>query len=187
LKLYKTESKTWLKIIDTIRRCRGIPLECDLAPYQFILKCIHDIGLADKTDRQLQEMSGNLRQKVQTTGANEELQAMACALVAEVCRRILRLSPFDSQILAGIAMHQGKLVELPTGEGKTLVAVFPAYLNALSSHGVHVFTANDYLARRDAAWMGPVYKFLGLTVDVIQENMSIAERQQAYSADITYV
>jgi preprotein translocase subunit SecA len=187
LKLYKTESKTWLKIIDAIRRWRGIPLECNLAPYQFILTCIHGIGLADKSDKQLQEISKNLRQKTRATSTNEELQATAYALVAEACRRILRLSPFDNQILAGIAMHQGKLVELPTGEGKTLVAVFTAYLNALSGQGVHVFTANDYLARRDAAWMGPVYSFLGLSVGVIQESMSIAERQQAYDSDITYV
>ena len=172
---------------DAIRRWRGIPLECDMAPYQHILTCIRSINLSEKTDKQLQEISENLRQKTRATGINEELLTTAYALVTEVCRRILRLSPFDNQILAGIAMHQGKLAELPTGEGKTLVAVFSAYLNALSGQGVHVFTANDYLARRDAAWMGPVYSFLGLTVGIIQEGMGIAERQQAYGADITYV
>jgi preprotein translocase subunit SecA len=148
---------------------------------------IQNINLAKKTDRQLQEMTGNLRQEVRKNGVDEKLQVAAYALVAEVCRRVLRMSPFDNQILAAIAMHQGKLAELPTGEGKTLVAVFPAYLNALTGQGVHVFTANDYLARRDAAWMGPVYTFLGLTVGIIQEGMGISKRRQAYNADITYV
>jgi preprotein translocase subunit SecA len=152
-----------------------------------MLACIQNINFSKKTNRQLQEMSGNLRQKARENSVNEKLQATAYALIAEVCRRVLRLLPFDNQILAGIAMHQGKLAELPTGEGKTLAAVFPAYLNALSGLGVHVFTANDYLARRDAAWMGPVYTFLGLTVGIIQEGMNIAERQQAYGVDITYV
>ncbi len=170
-----------------MRRWRGVPLECDLAPYRPMLTCIRNISFLGKTDEQLKEMSGDLQKKAQATGIDEELQATAYALVAEACRRVLHLSPFDCQILAGIAMHQGKLVELPTGEGKTLVAVFTAYLNALCGQGVHIFTANDYLARRDAAWMGPVYSFLGLTVGVIQESMGISERQPAYSADITYV
>jgi preprotein translocase subunit SecA len=187
LKLHKTDSKTWLKMTDAIKRWRGIPLECDLAPYQHLLTGIRSINWSEKTDKRLQEISVNLLQKTRATGTSEELLIPAYALVAEVCRRILRLSPFDNQILAGIAMHQDKLAELPTGEGKTLVAVFPAYLNALSGQGVHVFTANDYLARRDAAWMGPVYQFLGLTIGIIQEGMSIAERQLAYGADITYV
>ncbi len=187
MKAHKFGSKTWLNIIDTVRRWRGIPLECDLAPYQHLLTCIRSINWSEKTDNQMQEISENLRQKTRATGINEELLTTAFALVTEACRRVLHLSPFDNQILAGIAMHQGKLAELPTGEGKTLVAVFPAYLNALSGHGVHVFTANDYLARRDVAWMGTVHQFLGLTVGVIQEGMSVAERQHAYNADITYV
>ncbi|MCG2812474.1 MAG: accessory Sec system translocase SecA2 [Candidatus Aminicenantes bacterium] len=187
MKSHKTDSKIWLKIEDAIRRWREVPLECDLAPYQPMLSCIRSISLSEKADKQLQEISGNLRKKAQASGINEELQATAYALVAEACLRVLRLSPFDNQILAGIAMHQGKLVELPTGEGKTLVAVFTAYLNSLNGQGVHVFTANDYLARRDAAWMGSVYAFLGLTVGIIQEGMNVVERQQAYGADITYV
>jgi len=89
--------------------------------------------------------------------------------------------------LGGIAMHQGKLAEMQTGEGKTLAAVFPAYFNALTGRGVHILTFNDYLAKRDTLWMGPVYKFLGLTVGSIQGGMSLTERKKAYAADITYV
>ena len=88
------------------------------------------------------------------------------------------MRPFDVQMIAGIAMHQGKLAEMPTGEGKTLAAVAPAYLNALAGRGVHVLTFNDYLARRDAEWMGPVYRFLGLSVGCVQQQTDIAGRQE---------
>ena len=110
----------------------------------------------------------------------------AYSLVRETSWRTIGLRPFDVQILAGIALHQGKLIEMPTGEGKTLAAVFPAYLNALAGQGVHVLTFNDYLARRDAEWMGPIYKFLGLSVGHVQDGMETADRQKAYSCDITY-
>ena len=97
------------------------------------------------------------------------------------------MRPFDVQVLAAIAMHQGKLAEMQTGEGKTLAAVLPAYLNALTGQGVHVLTFNDYLARRDAQWMGPLYRFLGLTVGAVQQGMSPADRRRAYACDVTYV
>ena len=96
------------------------------------------------------------------------------------------LRPFDVQVLAGVAMHQGKLAQMNTGEGKTLAAVFPAYLNALTGKGVHIHTFNDYLARRDASWMGPIYNYLGLQASCIQEGMSPEERKKAYAADVTY-
>ena len=105
----------------------------------------------------------------------------------ETARRALGQRPYDVQMLAGIALHQGKLVEMQTGEGKTLAAVAPVAFNALTGRGVHVLTFNDYLARRDADWMGPVYERLGLTVGCVQEGMTPAERQRAYRADITYV
>ena len=97
------------------------------------------------------------------------------------------MRPFDVQLIAGIALHEGKLAEMQTGEGKTLAAVLPVYLNGLIGKGVHVLTFNDYLARRDAQWMGPIYEFLGLSVGCIQEGMSKPERQQAYLADVTYL
>jgi len=109
------------------------------------------------------------------------------AITKEVCRRVLKLEPFDSQLLTGIALHFGKIAELPTGEGKTLAAVFPAVLNALTGRGTHVFTFNDYLAKRDANWMECIYEVWGLKVDYVQEWMDNNRRKAAYNADITYV
>jgi preprotein translocase subunit SecA len=108
------------------------------------------------------------------------------AAVCEAAYRVLGLRPFDVQIAAGLAMSRGLLAEMQTGEGKTLAAVFPACLEALSGEGVHVLTANDYLARRDAEWMGGIYRMLGFTVAHIQQGMSGPERQAAYKADVTY-
>jgi len=110
----------------------------------------------------------------------------AFAVVREAAKRAIGLRHFDSQIAGGIILHEGRIAEMSTGEGKTLVATLPAYLNALLGRGVHVVTVNDYLARRDSEWMGPVYEFLGLSVGVIQHEMSDEERKLAYSCDITY-
>jgi preprotein translocase subunit SecA len=111
----------------------------------------------------------------------------AYALVREVSARVLNMRHFDVQMLAGIALHHGKLVEMQTGEGKTLAAVLPAFLNALSGQGVHILTFNDYLAGRDADWMRPIYEFLGLSVSSIKQGMSKEARRDAYAADITYL
>jgi preprotein translocase subunit SecA len=110
----------------------------------------------------------------------------AFAVVREAARRTIGLRHFDVQILGGIVLHQGKIAEMATGEGKTLVATLPAYLNALLGRGVHIVTVNDYLARRDREWMGPIYEFLGLTVGVIQHDMDPPSRKIAYSSDVTY-
>jgi preprotein translocase subunit SecA len=110
----------------------------------------------------------------------------AFALVAEAAKRVLGIQPFDVQLMAGIAMHHGHIAEMQTGEGKTLAAVFPVYLNALSGEGVHVMTVNDYLARRDAEWMGDIYKLLGLTVGYVVQGMSVVDRRTSYYADVTY-
>ena len=117
----------------------------------------------------------------------DELLVDAYALVCEAAKRKLGLQPYDVQIMAAIALHEGFLIEQHTGEGKTLSAVMPAYLNALTGEGVHVLTFNDYLANRDAEWMGPIYRFLGLTVNSAQAGMSLSEKREAYAADITYV
>ncbi len=116
----------------------------------------------------------------------DELLVEAYALAKEACIRQLGLNPFDEQLIAAVALHQGKLAEMQAGEGKTLAAVFPAYLNALSGRGAHVLTFNDYLARRDARWMGPAYRFLGLSVGYIEEGMPAEEKKQAYGKDVTY-
>ena len=116
----------------------------------------------------------------------EELLPEAFAIVREAGRRVLKMRHFDVQIIGGIVLHQGKISEMKTGEGKTLVATLPCYLNALAGHGVHVVTVNDYLAKRDAEWMGKIYEFLGLTVGVIVHDLDDAQRRDAYAADITY-
>ena len=121
--------------------------------------------------------------------AHQDLDALlpeAFALTREAARRTLGMRHFDVQFVGGIALHQGKIAEMRTGEGKTLVATLAAYLNALTGHGVHVVTVNEYLAQRDADWMGPVYRFLGLTVGVIKSNQPTEEKRAAYAADITY-
>ncbi len=115
-----------------------------------------------------------------------ELLPESFAVVREAAKRVLNMRHFDVQLIGGMVLHDGKISEMRTGEGKTLVATLPAYLNALSGRGVHIVTVNDYLASRDAEWMGKVYKFLGLTVGVILTQMPHAEKQSAYAADITY-
>src|SRR5208283_5429199 len=116
----------------------------------------------------------------------DDLLPEAFAVVREASARTLGMRPFDVQLIGGVVLHQGTIAEMKTGEGKTLVATMPIYLNALSGKGVHLVTVNDYLARRDSEWMGQIYKFLGLSVGVIVHGLDDVERQQAYNADITY-
>src|SRR5690606_17601110 len=108
------------------------------------------------------------------------------ATVREASRRVLGMRHFDVQMIGGIVLHRGEIAEMRTGEGKTLVATLATYLNALEGKGVHVVTVNDYLARRDAEWMGQIYRFLGLSVGVIVPNLSEPQRREAYFSDITY-
>jgi preprotein translocase subunit SecA len=125
----------------------------------------------------------------QRYAADEDLDALlpeAFALVREAARRTLGMRHFDVQLIGGITLHQGKIAEMRTGEGKTLMATLPVYLNALTGKGVHLVTVNEYLAQRDADWMGPVYRFLGLTVGVIKSNQPTEEKRAAYAADVTY-
>ena len=176
------------KLQQAFHRLRGRHIEFDLKGYQKLLNRIDKVEHTFKAsgDGALKDMSQNLLTRARSGTRLEELLVEAFALVREAARRVLGLRPFDVQIIAGIVMHRGKLAEMQTGEGKTLVAVLPAYLNALSGRGVHVLTFSDYLARRDANWMGPVYNFLGLTVGFVQEGMSVGERQRAYASDVTY-
>jgi preprotein translocase subunit SecA len=169
------------------KRGNGIPIEVNLNPYIKILNHIKEVDLSNRTDHELSTQSRDLRSRILQGENPDNLLVPVFALIKEACRRTIGLSPFDVQIIAGIAMHQGKLAQMQTGEGKTLAAVFPAVLNGLSGDGVHILTANDYLAKRDAEWMGPVYKFLGLTTGHIEDVMTLPERQRNYSADITYL
>src|SRR5881409_3307381 len=118
--------------------------------------------------------------------ALDEILIEAFAVVREAGRRVLKMRHFDVQLIGGIVLHRGKIAEMKTGEGKTLVATLPVYLNALTGRGVHLVTVNDYLARRDSEWMGRVYRFLGLSVGVIQNQHGDRERQEAYRCDVTY-
>jgi preprotein translocase subunit SecA len=134
----------------------------------------------------VKDASNKLERKRLEQEALEEILPEAFALVREASKRTTGMRHFDVQLIGGIVLHQGKISEMRTGEGKTLVATLPAYLNALTGRGVHVITVNDYLASRDAEWMGQIYRFLGLTVGCIQNDMDDFERQTAYNADITY-
>jgi preprotein translocase subunit SecA len=138
-------------------------------------------------DQELRDRAGALRRQAFDGVPLETLLPPCFALVREIARRVLGERPYDVQMLAGIALSRGRLVEMQTGEGKTLAAVAPVALHALAGKGVHVLTYNDYLARRDAVWMGPVYEQLGLTVGCVQEGLGTAERQRAYGCDITYL
>lgn len=138
------------------------------------------------SDEALRAKTAEFKARLAAGATLEELLPEAYAVVREAGRRTIGKRLFDVQILGGIVLHQGRIAEMKTGEGKTLVATLPAYLNALEGKGVHIVTVNDYLARFHAEWMGPIYRFLGLSVGVILHDMSFAERQQAYRADITY-
>ncbi|HEY9779774.1 MAG TPA: preprotein translocase subunit SecA [Leptolyngbyaceae cyanobacterium] len=139
------------------------------------------------SDDQLASKTTEFKQRLEKGESLDSLLPEAFAVVRETARRVLGLRHFDVQLLGGTILHQGQIAEMKTGEGKTLVATLPAYLNALSGKGVHVVTVNDYLARRDAEWMGQVHRFLGLTVGLIQQGMGPNERKKNYDCDITYV
>jgi len=138
------------------------------------------------SDDQLRENTAEFRARFARGDTVDDLLVEAFAVVREAGRRTLKMRHFDVQLIGGAVLHKGKIAEMKTGEGKTLVATLPAYLNALEGKGVHVVTVNDYLARRDSEWMGRIYRFLGMTVGVIQHDLNDAERQVAYAADITY-
>ncbi|MFW6731826.1 MAG: preprotein translocase subunit SecA [Synechococcus sp.] len=159
---------------------------------------VSDINLLEEdigplTDDQLRERTTSFREQLDKAGSAarqrqllDELLPEAFAVVREAGRRVLGMRHFDVQLIGGMVLHDGQIAEMKTGEGKTLVATLPSYLNALTGRGVHVVTVNDYLARRDAEWMGQVHRFLGLSVGLIQQDMSPAERRRNYACDVTY-
>jgi preprotein translocase subunit SecA len=142
------------------------------------MEALSDAALSAKTDE--------FRERLGQDEILEDILPEAFAVVRETSKRTLGMRPFDVQIMGGIALHEGKIAEMKTGEGKTLAATMPVYLNALEGKGVHIVTVNDYLARRDANWMGEIYEFLGLKVGLIQESMGFEERKVAYASDLTY-
>src|SRR5665647_594287 len=138
------------------------------------------------TDEDFPKKTGEFRERLKNGEELDDMLTEAFALVREASRRTLGMRPFDVQLIGGMVLHKGKIAEMKTGEGKTLVATLPCYLNALAGNGVHVVTVNDYLARRDSEWMGRLYKFLGLKVGVIVHDLDDQERKDAYASDITY-
>ncbi len=167
----------------------GCTIEYDAARYRHLAQLVglRSQSLARITDAALEQHCGRVRAQLGTMGETELLLTEAFALAHVAVQRTLGLEAFESQLAGALVLHQGRIAEMATGEGKTLTAAFAASLNALGGKGVHVLTVNDYLARRDAAWMGPVYRALGLSVGFVQEGMTPPRRREAYAADITYV
>ena len=143
-------------------------------------------GIQKLSDEQLKAKTPEFKERLKGGESLDELLPEAFAVCREASWRVLEMRHFDVQLIGGVALHEGKIAEMKTGEGKTLVATLPVYLNALTGKGVHVVTVNEYLAKRDSEWMGQVYKFLGLTVGTIFHDMSEEDRQKAYNDDVTY-
>jgi len=181
------------RLCTAFNRFRGVPVETDLTVYARTVRKIrafHETeGLVRKSDEELGSLAVSLRRRLKgevSTEDQETAKVEAFALADEAARRTTGLAVHDVQLIAGLAMADGKIAELPTGEGKTLAAVFPASLFAHSGRAVHILTFNDYLARRDAAWMGPIYRLLGLSVGTVQEGMDRTAKSTAYACDVVY-
>jgi len=173
--------------VKLMQKIKDFDTQTKLKGYRGKVVLIRQRNMEAWDDQRLQAESLRLKQEALSGTPLDKLLVDAYALVCQAAKRRLGLQPYDVQIMAAIALHEGLLIEQHTGEGKTLSAVMPAYLNALTGEGVHVLTFNDYLAHRDAEWMGPIYRFLGLTVKSVKAGMSLSEKRQAYAADITYV
>ena len=159
----------------------GTHSQRELRRIEPLVKRIEDLRpqMLELSDDQLRGKTEEFKKRLAEGETLDDLLPEAYAAVREGARRSLGMEPFRVQLIGGIILHQGRIAEMRTGEGKTLVATMPAYLNALEGRGVHVVTVNDYLAKRDAEWMGQVYQFMGLTVGVVLNSMSSEERQQA--------
>ena len=156
--------------------------------YRKIVKTINalEASIEPLSDAELAEKTVAFRERFGQGESLDDLLPEAFAVVREAARRVLGERHYDVQLIGGIVLHQGKIAEMKTGEGKTLTSTAAVYLNALTGKGVHVVTVNDYLARRDVEWMGEVYRFLGMSTGCILHEMNDEERRQAYAADITY-
>lgn len=171
-----------------MKKLFGTSAERDIKKLQPLLEQVnaHERRIEVMSNDQLRSQTAVFRERIHQGASLDELLPETFAVAREAAKRVVGLRPFDAQVLGGIVLHRGGIAEMVTGEGKTLVAVLPCYLNALTGHGVHMVTVNDYLARRDAEWMGPIHRYLGLTVGMIQHDMQVPERQAGYRSDITY-
>jgi preprotein translocase subunit SecA len=175
-------------VLQTLTRVFGSRNERLIRNYSRVVReaSRHEAALQGLSDEGLRAKTAEFRARLAQGARLDELLPEAFAVVREAARRTLRLRHFDVQLIGGIVLHEGKIAEMRTGEGKTLMSTLPAYLNALSGQGVHVVTVNEYLAQRDADWMGPIYRFLDLSVGVIHNAQDSAEKRAAYACDITY-
>ncbi|TFG38305.1 MAG: preprotein translocase subunit SecA [Syntrophobacterales bacterium] len=171
-----------------IKKFIGSKNDRELKRLSLVLEEVNALGpsIKDLSDESLKAKTAYFRELLDKGREPDDILAEAFAVVREVSLRTLGMWPFDVQVIGGLVLHEGKIAEMKTGEGKTLAATMPIYLNALSGKGAHLVTVNDYLAKRDAEWMGPIYKFLGLSVGVIVHGMDDVERSNAYNCDITY-
>jgi len=175
-------------MINIARKIFGDPNTRELNKIKPLVEKINQLetGFIDLKDKALREKTKELKEKVKNGSMLDDLLAEAFAVVREAAKRTVNMRHFDVQLIGGIVLHQGRIAEMATGEGKTLVATLPAYLNALQGHSVHIVTVNDYLAKRDRFWMGPVYEFLGLKVGLVQHDMNTEQRKEAYQSDVVY-
>ena len=176
-------------IVDTVlKKIFGSKYERDIKALQPLADRINafEPSIAKLSNDELKAKTAEFKERLSQGAMLEDLLPEAFATVREVGKRVLNMRHFDVQLIGGAVLHQGKIAEMKTGEGKTLVATLPVYLNSLEGKGVHVVTVNDYLARRDSEWMGKIYKFLGLSVGVIQHDLDDDERREAYHCDVTY-
>ena len=175
--------------MNLVEKVFGTHSERELKLIRPIVKKIEDLRpqMAAKSDEELRDQTRIFRERLAKGETLDDLLPEAFATVREAAKRTLKMEHFPVQLIGGIVLHQGRIAEMRTGEGKTLVSTCPAYLNALAGKGVQIVTVNDYLAKRDAEWMGQVHRFLGLTVGVVLNEMNSEERRKAYACDITYV
>ncbi len=175
-------------IAKTLSKVFGSRNERLIKGLQKTVKIINDFEsqLQTLSDGELAAKTPQLRQRIADGASVEDILPEAFAIVREASKRTLGMRHFDVQLVGGMVLHRGKIAEMRTGEGKTLVATLPVYLNALAGHSVHIVTVNDYLARRDAEWMGAIYNYLGISVGVVVANMSQSAKREAYSADVVY-
>jgi preprotein translocase subunit SecA len=172
---------------ERFRHASGTPIEYDVRGYFGVVETVNAIDVSALTDDELRTRALAFRDRAHDLASLDDVLPGVFAVAREAAARLLGMRPFDVQLAAGVALHKGRLAQLATGEGKTLVAVPPAILHALAGTHVHIFTANDYLARRDAEWMGPLYSFFGLRAAYVIEGLTAEGRRHAYDANITYV
>ena len=172
-----------------IQKVFGTHSERELKRIEPIVQAIEDLrpAMTALSDEELKDKTAEFKKRLSEGETLDDLLPEAYAVVREAARRVLHTEHYRVQLIGGIILHQGRIAEMKTGEGKTQTCLLPAYLNALEGKGVHVVTVNDYLAKRDAEWMGQVHEFLGLTVGVVLNSMKPEERRAAYNCDITYV